>query len=69
MTYNYERLPPEKLRQYQKSSQEVIQMKHLARCKDAAILYEKYGDINLVAEKLGVKVRQAFRLVAKGKTL
>lgn len=68
MTY-FKKLPPDQLRSYQKKSQEVIQMRHLIECKEAAMLFEKYKDIKVVMDKLGVKRAQAYRLVAKGKEL
>ena len=68
MTY-FTKLSPNQLRTYQKKSQEVIQMRHLINCKEAALIFEKYKDIKVVMEKLGVKRAQAYRLVSKGKEL
>jgi hypothetical protein len=68
MTY-FTKLPPDQLRAYQKKSQQAIQMRHLIRCKEAAMLFDKYKDIKVVSEKLGVKRAQAYRLVSKGKEL
>jgi len=68
LTY-FTKLPPDQLRKLQTKSQKVIHERHLQKCKKAVTLYNKYHDIDVVAEKLNVKRRQAFRLVAKGKTL
>ena len=68
MTY-FTKLSPDQLRSYQKKSQKVIQARHLMRCKAAAILFDKYKDIKIVSEKLGVKRAQAYRLVSKGREL
>jgi hypothetical protein len=66
LTY-FDQLSPDQLRDFQKKSQAVIKKRHLQKCIEAHTLYSKSHNILEVCEKLGVKRRQAFRLVAEGK--
>jgi hypothetical protein len=65
----FKQLSKDQLQIYQLRSQEVRNKRHLQKCQDAFTIYSKLHDIQKVCEELGVKRRQAYRLVAKGKNL